>query len=133
MSKKKFVRRVSFRHSKLGKGRKKKQIWRRPTGRDNKMREQRKGKPPIVKIGYKKSQGTNVRVIRNLNDIKNLNKGEKVVIGNIGKKKKIEIVNKLDEMKIKIQNLNTKRFLKHLSVQKEKKTKAKVKTKEKKK
>ena len=49
----KFLRRISNRYSKLGKRRKKKQIWRRPTGRDNKMRERRKGYPARVSVGYK--------------------------------------------------------------------------------
>ena len=117
---KKFTRRVSFRHSKLGKGRKKKQIWRRPTGRDNKMREQRKGKPPVVKIGYKQTQSEKMKVVRSMKDIENLKRGQKVVLGNIGAKKKMEIVKKLDEMKIEITNLNVKRFLKHVSVREEK-------------
>lgn len=126
---KKFTRRVSFRHSKLGKGRKKKQIWRRPTGRDNKMREQRKGKPPVVKIGYKQTQSEKMKVVRSMKDIENLKHGQKVVLGNIGAKKKMEIVKKLDEMKIEITNLNVKRFLKHVSVREEK-VKAKTAVKE---
>jgi len=36
---KKFLRRTWSRYSKLGRKRKKKQKWRKPTGRDNKMRE----------------------------------------------------------------------------------------------
>jgi len=49
----KFLRRVWKRHSKLGRGRKKKQVWRKPTGRDNKMRERKKGHPSVVSIGYR--------------------------------------------------------------------------------
>lgn len=124
MSGKKFVRHVSFRHSKLGKGRKKKQVWRRPTGRDNKMREQRVGKPAVVKIGYKnaKKERENFKTVRSLQDLEGLQKGEKVVVGNIGTRKKAEIVKKLEDMKIEIQNLNVKRFLKHLSVKGKKKS-----------
>lgn len=123
---KKFVRRVSFRHSKLGKGRKKKQVWRRPTGRDNKMREQRKGRPPVVKIGYRNSDRKNLKVIRSARDIEGIQKDQKVVLGNIGGKKKADIVKKLNEMKIEIVNLNMKRFLKHMSVQETKKSAKKV-------
>ncbi|MBD3247626.1 hypothetical protein GF378_03335, partial [Candidatus Pacearchaeota archaeon] len=50
---KKFIRRMHRRHSKLGKKRKKKQVWRKPTGRDNKMREKRKGYPAVVSVGYR--------------------------------------------------------------------------------
>jgi ribosomal protein L32E len=42
MAKRKFLRRIWSRYSKLGKKRKKKQVWRKPRGRDNKMREKRK-------------------------------------------------------------------------------------------
>ena len=52
----KFLRRTWSRYSKLGKQRKKKQIWKAPKGRDNKMREKRKGYPAVVSIGYKKPQ-----------------------------------------------------------------------------
>ena len=48
----KVLRHTSHKDPKLWLRRKKKQVWRRPTGRDNKMREQRKGKPAIVAIGY---------------------------------------------------------------------------------
>ncbi len=116
----KFLRRASFRHSKLGKGRKKKQVWRRPTGRDNKMREQIRGKPAVVKIGYRKQETEKMKVIRNINDIAGLEKGDRVVLGNVGAKKKIELVKNLNERKIDIANLNTKRFLKHVSVRQEK-------------
>ena len=51
-----FIRRIWGRYSKLGKRRKKKQVWRRPTGRDNKMREKRRGYPSIVSIGYQKGK-----------------------------------------------------------------------------
>lgn len=124
-----FLRRVSFRHSKLGKKRKKKQVWRKPTGRDNKMREERRGRPAAVKIGYKnkKLERGNLPVIRSLRDIKKLKKGDKVVLGNIGNKKKIEISKKLHEMKVEIQNLNVKKFLKHVEV-KSKSKEDKVKT-----
>ena len=51
----KFLRRNSDRHSKLGRNRKKKQKWRRPTGRHNKMRDKRRGYPAVVSVGYRKS------------------------------------------------------------------------------
>lgn len=110
----KFLRRIWHRHSKLGKGRKKKQVWRRPKGRDNKMRERRKGYPIVVSVGYKKnrSERKNIRVIRNIEDLKKIKKNEMIIIGNIGKKQKIEIAKKATEMKIPVQNINIKKFLK---------------------
>ena len=53
MPKKKFLRRIWKRYSKLGRKRKKEQKWRRPKGRDNKMREKRRGYPITVRIGYR--------------------------------------------------------------------------------
>ena len=49
---KKFLRRTGNKLVKLGKGRPKKQVWRSPKGRDNKMREKRKGYAAVVSIGY---------------------------------------------------------------------------------
>ncbi len=119
----KFLRRISNRYSKLGKRRKKKQIWRRPTGRDNKMRERRKGYPARVSIGYKsdKKDQKEIIVIKNVGELENIKKNVQVIVGNVGKKKKIEIVKKAKEKKIEIQNLNIKNFLKE--VEKNKKTK----------
>jgi len=117
----KFLKRTWNRYSKLGKRRKKKQVWRRPKGRDNKMREKRKGYPIVVDVGYKKkmSERKNVRVVRNIGDLEKTEKNEMIIIGNIGKKKKIEIAKKAIKMKIPIQNINIKKFLKKSEKQKE--------------
>ena len=108
-----FIRRVSHRHSKLGKRRKKKQVWRRPTGRDNKMREKRKGLPAVVSIGYgkKKEDRKEFVVVRNPKDLEKISKGKIVVVGNVGNKKKIEILKKAREKNISVSNINAKKFL----------------------
>ncbi|MCK4553113.1 hypothetical protein KAT80_02830 [Candidatus Pacearchaeota archaeon] len=130
----KFLRRTGSRFSKLGKGRKKKQKWRKPTGRDNKMREKRRGYPAVVKIGYKqdvKIRGAvnekNPVMIMNVKDLAKIKKNEIGIIGSVGKKKKIEIARRLaypsvqrtgakiaKEKKIEIYNLNTGKFLKNV-------------------
>ena len=117
----KFLRRTWNRYNKLGKGRKKKQVWRSPKGRDNKMRKKRKGYPIVVSVGYKqkKSERKLVRVVRNTEDLEKIKKNEMVIIGNIGKRKKIEIAKKATKMKIPIQNINIKKFLKKFEKQKE--------------
>jgi len=117
----KFLRRTWDRYNKLGKGRKKKQVWRRPKGRDNKMREKRKGYPIVVSVGYKKkmSERKHIRVVRNIEDLEKIKKNEMVIIGSIGKKKKTEIAKKATKMKISIQNINIKKFLKKSEKQKE--------------
>ncbi len=126
-----FLRRTSFRYSKLGKGRKKKQVWRRPTGRDNKMRERRKGYPAVVSVGYKtnKKEHKNIVNVENLKDLAKVQKGDVVVFGNIGKKKKIELAKKAKEMKIEISNLNIEKFLKKIKEKEEKKVEVETKGK----
>lgn len=107
---KKFLRRSSDRYSKLGKRKKKKQIWRKPKGRDNKMREKRRGYPAVVKIGYKNEGHKTQIVIRNLKDLEKVKNQDLVIVGKVGKKKKIEIVKKAKEKGIKL-NLNIEKFL----------------------
>ena len=110
---KKFLRRTSNRYSKLGRKRKKKQKWRRPTGRDNKMREKRKGYPKIVSIGYKKSEKEKQKpiLVNNISDLKKV-KSNNLIIGKVGKKKRIEIVKKAKEMNLQISNINVEKLLK---------------------
>ena len=106
-----FLRRIHHRYSRLGKRRKKKQIWRRPTGRDNKMRERRRGHPARVEVGYKKSKKDVIKIIYNLSELNKIKKDQIVVVGKVGKKKKMEIVKKSQELKIKLKNINPKSFL----------------------
>lgn len=152
----KFLRRTWNRYSKLGKRRKKKQVWRRPTGRDNKMREKRKGYPAIVSVGYKKGEkqrgiikNKKSVLVMNIKDLEKVGKNEIAIIGKVGKKKKIELAKKAmqaiksptsskqsddsstKEMKIKIYNLNPKKFLKKLEKEKIRKGKLKKELEEK--
>lgn len=108
----KFLRRNTKKYSKIGMRRKKKQIWRRPSGRDNKIREKRRGYSASVNIGYKKDKKEKEMIIaiNNLKDLEKAGKG-RIVLGKIGKKKRIEIANKAKEKKIEISNLNIKKFL----------------------
>ena len=119
----KFLRRTWSRYSKLGKGRKKKQVWRKPTGRDNKMREKRKGYPAVVSVGYKKGKNEQKSIIRiyHQKDLVKIQKGDIVILGKMGKKKKIEIAKKAREKKIEISNLNIEKFLKNVEKKKMKK------------
>lgn len=124
---KKFLRRTWTRFSKLGKGRNKKQKWKKPTGRHNKMREKRKGYPAVVAVGYGtdkkqkgKIDGKTPVLIRNVSDLENINNHEIAIVGRIGRKKKIEIAKKAQEKKIEILNLNVGKFLKKTKEQNKK-------------
>ena len=128
-----FLRRISNRYSKLGKRRKKKQVWRRPTGRDNKMRERRRGYPARVSIGYKNTDKEKEIVIQNPKELEKVNKKLIIVVGKVGKKKKIEIAKKAKELKIQLLNLNINTFLEKNKPKKEeiKKIDKKLESKEK--
>jgi len=108
-----FLRRTWRRYAKLGKGVKKNQKWRRPTGRDNKMREKRKGKPAVVSIGYKsnKKEIKDIVIIQTLKELDKVKEGP-IVIGSIGKKKKIELVKMAKKKGIEISNINVEKYLK---------------------
>ncbi len=119
---KKFLRRDWKRYSRLGRKKKKKQVWRKPKGRHNKMREKRKGYPSVVKIGYKKDKKLRGMVknkkpviIKNLKDLEKINANEMIILGSIGKKKKTEIIKEADKKNIEIYNLNIKKFLEKLN------------------
>jgi len=111
----KFLRKDSHKYSKLGKRRKKKQIWRKPTGRDNKMREKIKGHPVSVSIGYKNKKDLEkdkIILIKNLKELEKIEKGKIGKLGKIGMKKKIEIVKKAKERKVNLGKINIEKFLK---------------------
>ena len=109
---KEFVRRDMSRFSKLGKNRKKLQSWRKPKGRDNKMRLKRKSYPSVVSVGYKTSKKESGKVnglfpvlVHNLKELESLGKDSAAVIAKVGAKKKLELIKKADELKIKILNV----------------------------
>ena len=128
----KFIRRIWSRYSKLGKRKKKKQVWRKPTGRDNKMREKRRGYPTVVSIGYSKSKkikgkilGKEPITISNIKDLEKVKKNQITILGRMGKKKKIELSKKAKEKGLEIYNLNIKKFLRKNVKQKDKKNESK--------
>lgn len=108
----KFLRRNWKRFSKLGKRRKKKRVWRNPTGRHNKIREMMRGYPSKVKIGYKNKNKEKLIVVRNIDELKKIDKDSKVIFGNLGIKKKIELAKLAEERGVNVVNLNVKKFLK---------------------
>ncbi len=125
---KKFLRRVWYRHSKLGKGRKKKQKWKRPTGRHNKMRLKRKGYQPVISVGYKSEKkshglinGKRPVLVHNLNELKKIRKDEIAVIASVGRKRKIELAKYAKDNNVSLYNLNPKTFLSKLNKEKSEK------------
>jgi large subunit ribosomal protein L32e len=129
-----FLRRNWDKFSRLGRNKRKKQVWRSPKGRHNKMRLKRKGYPAVVSIGYKNKvdeRGTKenkkMTLVNNLKELERIGKEEMVIIGKVGNKKRVEMIKKAKEKGIHVYNINVKNFIKKTE------KKAKPKTEEKKK
>ena len=113
---KKFIRTDSNRYLKLGKKRRKLQVWRRAKGRHSKIRKKRRGYPVMPTVGYKASRSQYGKVsglypilINNTQDLSKIGKNSAAIISSkVGAKKKPDIIKKAEEMKIKILNLGGK-------------------------
>jgi large subunit ribosomal protein L32e len=119
-----FVRQESWRYDRLAEN------WRKPKGKDNKMRKQKSGMPAIVKVGYRGPRaarglhpsGYRDNVIHNTPELSKLDpKSDAARIGHtVGKKKRIEIISKATELGIKV--LNPGKLIPKMQEEKEKKT-----------
>lgn len=90
--------------------------WRKARGIQSKVREERKGHGRKVKIGYgtSKEGRKEVNLITNLKDLEN-SKGEVILSGKLGMRKRIELIKKAQEKKIKITNIkNTEEYIKNV-------------------
>lgn len=114
----KFFRQNYFRHKKLG------MKWRRPRGKQSKMRKSKKGKSPMPNIGYKTSDSTRGLVhgyrpvfVSNAEDLKKIKQNEIAVISSgVGLKKILDISKKVDELNVKIYNSNkVRKSLRHFA------------------
>ena len=139
-NKPKFLRTDSHKYSRLGIRRKKKQVYRKSKGRDNKIRLKMKGHLRNVNIGFrtKKStrgliKGLNPVQIFNLEDLKKIKTQEIGIIAKIGDKKKKEIADYALKNNIKLKNLDPKEFLDKLEENSKKIKKEKEARQEKKK
>ena len=104
----KFVRQESWRYDRLAEN------WRKPKGKDNKMRKQFSGVPPIVKIGYrgpKAARGLHPsgyidRLVFNVNDLTRLDatKDAARLAHTVGTRKRKEILAKATNLGIKVLN-----------------------------
>lgn len=102
-------------------------VWRKPKGIHSKMRDKKRGKKVQPTVGWKAPRivrgltrdGLVPVMINNLKDIVNLKQTDLAVISSkIGMRKKIEILKKLKEKKVKV--LDTKDVEKAISSLKEK-------------
>lgn len=104
----KFVRQESWRYDRLAEN------WRKPKGKDNKMRKQFSGVPPIVKIGYrgpKRARGLHPsgyidHIVFNVSDLTKLDvtKDAARLAHTVGTRKRKEILAKASSLGIKVLN-----------------------------
>jgi large subunit ribosomal protein L32e len=103
-----FVRQESWRYHRLAEN------WRKPKGKDNKMRKQVSGVPRIVKVGYRGPKaarglhpsGYTDNIVFNLNDLAKLDpkKDAARLAHTVGTRKRKEIITKATSMHIKVLN-----------------------------
>src|SRR3989344_3117892 len=109
----KFIRTDYQRFLRLGKKRRKLQVWRRARGRHSKIRRKRRGYPVMPTVGYRtprkeanKINGLYPKLVHNFNDLSKIGKTETAILSSkIGAKKKLEMIKKASEMNVKILNL----------------------------
>jgi large subunit ribosomal protein L32e len=104
----KFIRQESWRYDRLA------QNWRKPKGKDNKMRKQKSGVPALVKIGYRGPRvarglhpsGYTDKLVHNLAELSKLDpKNDAARLAHtVGKRKRIRIIAKANELGIKVLN-----------------------------
>jgi large subunit ribosomal protein L32e len=104
----KFVRQESWRYDRLA------EAWRKPKGKDNKMRRQLSGAPRLVKIGYRSPRkarglhpsGYTDNIVFNVNDLANLDPSKDAarIAHVIGQRKRLLILAKARAKGIKVLN-----------------------------
>jgi large subunit ribosomal protein L32e len=108
----KFRRQEWFRFRRLG------EKWRRPRGKDSKMRLGKRGKPAMPSVGYKSPKLTRglhpsglVEVLVNsLKDIEGLNPSRQAVriASSVGRRKREQIITRAKELGIRVLNPEVK-------------------------
>jgi large subunit ribosomal protein L32e len=100
---KEFKRQDYMRYNKIGKS-SRKIAWRRPKGRDSKMRLKMRGYPKTVSIGYKQQSPKHYELVHNIQEL-DLLKSKKAILAGIGAKKKIEVIKAAKEKGVKFINI----------------------------
>ncbi len=106
-----FLRQHWDRYLRLGKKVKKHRHWRHPTGGDSKMRLKERGKPARPTIGWGAEKSNKGKVngfvtvrVENLMQLESVKKDHAVVIGRVGKKKRMQLIAEANKKGLKILN-----------------------------
>ena len=110
-NKPKFLRTDWHKKIRLGRGVKKNQKWHGAKGRQNKFRLNRKGRGVRPRVGWGAENeskgfvgGVDVVRVENLKELAAVKKGTGVIVGKVGAKKRISLLDKAKEMGIPILN-----------------------------
>ncbi len=102
-----FVRQESWRYKRV------RASWRRPRGKDSKMRRKLSGRPRSVEAGYSSPKavrgfhpsGFREVLVHNPRDLDNITTGEVVRVAHtVGLRKKLAILQKADELNLRVLN-----------------------------
>jgi large subunit ribosomal protein L32e len=117
-----FIRQESWRYDRLAEN------WRKPKGKDNKMRKQKSGMPALVKVGYRSPKaarglhpsGYRDNLVHNITELAKLDPKRDAarIAHTVGKKKRIDIINKALQLGIKV--LNPGNLMSRIQKEKEK-------------
>ena len=104
----KFRRQEWFRYKRLG------EKWRRPKGKDSKMRLGRKGKPPLVSVGYRKKRelrglhpsGLQEVLVHSPDQLRKIDPRTQAVrvASAVGRKKREEIIRVASQLGVRVLN-----------------------------
>lgn len=108
MKKDKFKRQGSSRYKRVG------DSWRKPKGGDSKMRKEKKGKPPMPKVGYRKPEsergihpsGYREVLVHNPQEAEEVDPETQAIMvaSTVGKRKREKILEVAEEHDIKVLN-----------------------------
>jgi large subunit ribosomal protein L32e len=99
MMSKRFKQQDYFRHKKLGIS------WRKPKGRQSKLRVKKGGSGILPRIGYGTKRRHGVSVLRSLREVEAANAENALIASGIGANKALKIAEKAKQKGIKILNM----------------------------
>jgi len=106
-------RKPTFTREELHKQKRLKDKWRKPRGKDSKVRKEKRGKSKTPKIGYKNPEsirglvkGYRAKMVHNVKELSVVNQKEEAAIisRHVGRKKRNEIIKEANKLRITILN-----------------------------